>query len=601
MIEPSQDELVDFLEDVPIFSSLPASTLQDLVSKMEWIELSPGETLFEKGDSPDKLYVVVFGRLMATVNEREGNGFIGEITRGEYVGEMGFITDEPRSANIVAGRKSYLVSLERNAFENLIGENPDQLANISRLLIQRLRSTIQSEPASSESSFYAFVPLSPTVDVNNLLEGVVENFPNSENYQVLSRQDWLVRFCSGDDPTTYRESDFLGWLYRREEEDAKVLFECERDWGPLNQSAVENADRIILVADGSGSPDLKAIEGHSHLDPESGTTTRTELVLRWPQNGSGPDNTNEWLEPRNIHQHYHVREGHPEDVERLSRFLRNQAVGIALGGGGARGLAHAGVLKALAESEIPVDYVGGTSIGAIIGALWIARNDHESFRESLEDQFLDQGNLLDYTLPVISLCRGRHFIDMVNDFFETDRIEDLPVPFFCVSTDLTNATTRVHDKGPLQQSILASIAIPIVGPPVLNHGDLLVDGGVLNNLPVDEVARRVNGDVIGVNVSPQQKLTGPEDRIEPPSPYEILGRKMLGMNRGNMPTILDIIWQTSTINSTFEHRDKKQIADQIIEPVSQDCGLFEWGRLEELSEKGYRIAKSKLNELSPNN
>lgn len=596
MIEPSPDELASLLSSMPVLSSVSEDLLDEIIDRLNWIELDREEVLFEEGDTPDSLYIVVFGRLRARVNRSGREEMIGEITRGEYVGEMGFIADEPRSATIEATRESYLVSLDRSVFETLIGQHPEQLTTISKLLIDRLRSSISAEPAQSDATFCAFVPLSSSVDLDGLLSRIEETFPDSRHNERLDRSWWLRQFCRGESPETFREAEFLEWLYRREETGERVFFECTTEWGRWNEAVLKNADRILLVGDGSGSPSLKPVESHDPLVPESGSGTRTELILTWPGSDPVPHDTKEWLEPRNLNRHYHVRAAEPEDVERLSRFLRDRAVGLALGGGGARGLAHAGVLQALDEEAMAVDYVGGTSIGAVLGALWISSHDTEGFLDTLRDHFLAHGSMLDYTLPVVSLCRGHNFIELLDDLFGDRRIEDLPVPFFCVSTDLTHAETRVHERGSLQRWILASIAIPVIGPPVLDRGDLLVDGGVLNNLPVDEIRSRVGGPAIAVDVSPSEELTGPDDRIEPPSPYELAGRKLTGLDSGDMPTILDLIWRTATISSEHQNSGDEPEADLLVQPSVEDCGLFEWDRLEELVHTGYRRTRSILDE-----
>lgn len=186
------------------------------------------------------------------------------------------------------------------------------------------------------------------------------------------------------------------------------------------------------------------------------------------------------------------------------------------------------------------------------------------------------------------------FEELFGDLF----LENLPIPFFSVTTDLSHADSLTHETGPIQKYVLASLDIPVIGPPVLDDGRLLVDGGVLNNLPVDEMLTRVDGRVIGVDVSPYKVLHGPRNRVEPPSPYELLWDKLIGTNNLDMPTIFEILWQTVTINNVFEREDKHDMADRILEPPVGEYDLFDWGRLDDLIEAGYRTTRSYLLEDS---
>lgn len=109
---------------------------------------------------------------------------------------------------------------------------------------------------------------------------------------------------------------------------------------------IENADRLFLVGNGTDDPRRRPLEKQAGLNGETpDPTVRTDLVLLWPA-GTTPENTRDLLEPRTVDQHHHIRQGRERNLERLSRFLRGRAVGLTLGGGGARGLAHVGVIKA---------------------------------------------------------------------------------------------------------------------------------------------------------------------------------------------------------------------------------------------------------------
>lgn len=216
MNEPSSEDLKSFLNSIPLFSSVDGKTLDGIVPKLEWIELPRGEILFREGDEPQNLYVVVFGRLLASIGPESDRELIGEVTRGEYVGEMGFIQNEPRSATVRALRNSYLVALHRDEFETLIRKHPEQLSQIADLQIDRLQSSLDPEPYQPVSHCYGFVPLSPGVDLDTILGDLTETFPDPSSHVHLRKNDWIERFCSGNEADSFREAEFLNWLNHQE-------------------------------------------------------------------------------------------------------------------------------------------------------------------------------------------------------------------------------------------------------------------------------------------------------------------------------------------------------------------------------------------------
>jgi predicted acylesterase/phospholipase RssA len=222
-----------------------------------------------------------------------------------------------------------------------------------------------------------------------------------------------------------------------------------------------------------------------------------------------PTGTARWLETRNVDSVYHVRDGDIASFARLARILAGRAVGLVLGGGGARGFAHLGVMRVLEELGVPVDMIGGASIGASVSLPAVQGQRADEATATCERYFQ---SLLDYTLPIVSLLAGKRISGVLMSFAGSWDIEDTWIPYFCVSTNITTARTMVHRRGNLARAARASVAIPGVLPPVPYGDDLLVDGGVLNNLPLD-VMREINptGPVIAVHVVPRK---GPRARAD---------------------------------------------------------------------------------------
>ncbi|GIL50015.1 hypothetical protein Vafri_6357, partial [Volvox africanus] len=241
---------------------------------------------------------------------------------------------------------------------------------------------------------------------------------------------------------------------------------------------------------------------------------RVELVLLHPSDGSTPCATADWLACRsNLSRHHHIRLGRPTDIQRLARWMAGKTVGIVLSGGGSRGLAHLGVLTALEDAGVPLDAVGGTSQGAFMAALYAQGLGREALNHSVRhyaQQLSSVRHLLsDITLPVLSLFSGSAFDQAVKRVFErgAQRLEDLWLPFFCVTTNLTRGEASVHTEGTLWKLVRASMTIVGLLPPVWEDGCLLVDGGYMNNMPVDVMRSMMGVDsVIVVDVEGRDDL-----------------------------------------------------------------------------------------------
>jgi NTE family protein len=156
----------------------------------------------------------------------------------------------------------------------------------------------------------------------------------------------------------------------------------------------------------------------------------------------------------------HLRSNNANDVARLARLLRGTALTLVLSSGGARGFAHLGVVRALRDAHVPIDLIGGCSMGSIVGAAVALEWDDAEIQERLRSAFVDTNPINDYTLPFLSLVRGAKVTRLLEQAFGDLRIEDLWRPYFCVSSNLTTGTLAVHRDGPLADALRASIPSP---------------------------------------------------------------------------------------------------------------------------------------------
>jgi lysophospholipid hydrolase len=321
-------------------------------------------------------------------------------------------------------------------------------------------------------------------------------------------------------------------------------------------------------------------------------TARCELVLVRPPSQSSPEGTHRWIEQRTVGAHNHLRRGEKSDISRLARVVRGRATGVVLGGGGPRGLAHLGVLRALEETGIPLDVVGGTSIGALIGAMYAAGLSHDDRVKRTLDATTRHGRLVDLTLPVLSLASGRKVTRLLEEGFGAMRIEDLSTGYFCVSADLTTASQVVHDRGDLWRAIRASLSMPAIFPPVYDGGHLLVDGAVLNNLPVDWMRRRIMGGLlVAVDLLPEV------ERL-PSAPFgpAVSGWRALASvlrRRFGSPSVPDIMDVVTRSNALAGVRAQQELLDThrvdlYLRPPTPRMGAFDFEKAVPLIDLGYR-------------
>ena len=241
-----------------------------------------------------------------------------------------------------------------------------------------------------------------------------------------------------------------------------------------------------MLVSSAKTDDLLGVSGISQAaggSPDDRVEARKSLLLLHRPGKAMPGDTARWLEPRTVNRHFHLRDLGRDEVDRIVRYVLQRELGLVLSGGGARTFAHVGVLRAIREAGLSVDFIIGVSMGAIIGRRQALSDDIEQMVPSLKKQMTRAFS--DYTLPIVSLARGRRFDRCLSVLFEDAKIEDLWTPYSCVSSNLTKADTVIHRTGPMWRAIRASGGLPGLVPPVVDDGDLLYDGALMNNLPID--------------------------------------------------------------------------------------------------------------------
>lgn len=587
---PIGPDVLRLLSLCDLFSNLDASVLEPseleaLLSEVSIVNLRRGEVLLKQGDPPDCMYTVIKGRLHVYIEGPDGeHNLVGELRSGETVGELGLIDGSARMATVIAIRDSELMKISEGGFRRLVRSNSESLVRIARAEAERMRTmghnrapalamrTIAVIGAGRESEFERFTAelCAGLAEVGSVLH---LNKPHFE--QLFGRP--------------FDATEGIGsWLGELENAYRFVVCEAEPEPTAWTVHSVREADRILAVGKASGHPELSATETVVFEQFQPGRMPSIELVLLHESARGFFPGVSKWLASRSVLRHHHVRSGVAGDVRRVARLLSGSAIGLALGGGGARGFAHIGVLQALDEADIPIDLVGGVSMGSIISALYAVGNDSQDIIRVFKQEW--KGKLSsDVTIPLVALTTGRRLRRALRSVFGEIKIEELGLNYFCTSCNLSKGEMVIHRTGSVADALYASSAIPGILPPHLFAGELFIDGGILNNQPGDVLKKLCGGSIIVSNVSPRSQDAVDPGLVEMPSPWRILRSRWNPFERSiKVPTISETIMRSMTIASESKSREVEQMADFYLRPPVEEFRLEDFSRIQDLTEVGFK-------------
>jgi NTE family protein len=561
------------LRELALFRHLDDAALAALAAELEWFVLPGGATLFEYGDPSDALYVLKSGSLGAFKPDPSGALHLdGVVAAGETVGELGLIVDQPRSATVRALRDSELLRLSRAGFQELVARNPQAMLQTARLAVRRLierRSGTSSAPRT-----FAILPHDAASDARAFAARL---------RAALSRYGE----CALIEADAAR-GETSAWFSALEERVRFVIYlgaSGDRDWREL---CVRQADCLLLLTD-AGAP-ASPWPDAAGFDAERALHRPRHLLLQHRDGAIAAGAALRWLAQVPGAQHHHVRDD--RDLERIARLLTGRSIGLVLSGGGARGFAHLGVVRALREAGMQIDYVGGTSIGAIIGAGVAADWSDEEMFDKYRRAFVLGKPLRDYTFPFVALVAGRRVAHLLREAFGPRDITDLALPYFCVTANLTAGRAEWHRAGPLWFWLRASCAIPGVLPPVFHRREVFVDGAVINNLPVDVMRTQGVGEVVAVDIGADDVLYAEVEEYALPPWWRLAWQRLF--RRPLRPGILSILLRSGMVNAEAASQERRALTSLLLTPPLDDIDLLDWHAYERAIEAGYRHAQQVL-------
>ncbi|TSD95319.1 cyclic nucleotide-binding domain-containing protein [Skermania sp. ID1734] len=588
----STAELVKILARSPELAALGETGIAQLCERGSLDELTSGAILYREGDPTTTMYFLVRGRLRVTA---EG-AVIGYLDRLDPVGATDLLTGGPRTATVQALRDSVVLGIDAPSYLELMDAHPIGHRAFLRRAITQLPLAVkrgrQSRSNNAHGTF-AVIPSSGDVPVRVLAETMVHRLSGWPAARLITAEhvdaalgEGTARAPLSDVEASARINDWLDDLDRRHD---YLVFAADSGRDAWATRCLHNADRVLVLAEAIANP--MPIPALSELQA-NGMAAPVELVLLRPEGDPSPQ-TMAWREITGARAHYFVHPWAPSELDSLARQVTSRGVTLVLGGGGARGFAHIGLIRAMEEMNIPIDVTGGTSMGAFIAALSACGFNSMDMAEICRETFVRANYLNDYSLPRTSLIKGERFAARLHSIFGDRMIEELRRTYFCIGTNLTTGQALVCDRGLLYRWIAVSMCVPGVAPPVAYEGELLCDGGVVDNLPIDVMRRLERGVVVACNVSTDGALRAPGAGIGEPDLQALVNWK----GATKTPSLAEILVRTAMLTSSVAVEESAINADAYIRMPVDDFGMFDWKRLDDLIALGYDHASAQLSAI----
>ncbi len=571
-------DIVKFLSSIELFESLPSQIIKELADTLESIYIPGGSTFIRQGDEADCLYILLHGRLSAYQTINSKTIFLGEIGIGEVVGEVAILTKEKRMATVQTIRDSTLLKFTQEHFRAITLKHPDMLLEFTKKSMARL---LQKKPEGGHSSLktLVLVPSGSSPIPQNFIVQFIE---------ALALRGKVLHLTS----TSSNSLPSSEWLTEQESQYRYVVYEVDQSLTPWTLLSLRQADRILFIGVDHRVSSLNEVEAFIFKEKK---TRASEFILLHEQSSSLLSHTQSWLNLRPCTRHHHVNISCNNDFSRLIRFICGESIGLVLSGGGARALAHLGLIRALEELKIPIDYIGGSSMGGTIAGAIALGMDYKTMVKQVKEYVVPAVTAWDYTLPLLSLKSCKRLTAACKQVLGREVfIEDCPISFFCVSTNLSLRRMEIHQKGLLWKAVRASFSIPAILPPVTDEeGNLYVDGGIVNNLPVDVMRSVINGGrIIASSITPTPKV----HYLSLPSAisgWDLLKNK-IKYPKNKIPHMTDVLLTSLMLGSEHHQIEMENAADFCVKFSLPDVSLMDFKHFQKIIDQGYEASLEQL-------
>lgn len=590
----SQPVLPEGFARIGIFADLTEEERLALEAEVQPMPLSRGQVLVRQGEEADALYIVLSGRFDVRVDGRPAP--VAEIGPGSPVGEIAFLAGGVRTATVTAVRDSLVVRLERVHFERLCQRIPRVWETMTVSLARRLadQTAGRAQEAVSVPRTIAVVRAGSEPIPPRFVEDLVAAFGRAGRTVMIDSAS-VGSVIGGERLDSSRATEALNAL---EGQHDIVVYVADPLLTAWSEKAIRQADlvlRVGFVQRDAGAPVAETVLetfAAGLLPPAA-----QRLVLLHPRR-EGPRGTRYWLAPRAVAMHHHVALGDAGDMDRVVRFIRGTARGLVTCGGGAFCAAHVGLYKALYEGGVRFDIMGGTSGGSAIAAGLAMGQAADDIDGMVHEIFVRQKALRRYTWPRFAILDHTRFDRLLEDCFGGIDIEDLWLPYYAVSTNLSRYGPTCHTRGSLWEAVRASSSIPALLPPYYTHdGEMLVDGALVDNVPVRVMRDLKSGPNIVVSFETPQLERFAVDYKQFPSRGALLRRMLLPFSRHPLPDApgLGAVLMRSMLATRNDFEQHLREGDLLmVPPVPSGMGVLDWGRHRELMDTAYDWGRGEL-------
>ncbi len=597
----SAPELRVILSPHQSFAMISEKGFEALASIADRVFIPGGTYIFRSGEAIEDSFVVEYGR----VRLRFGDKFAMNGGRGETIGLLSVLTQAPFVGDLFALRDTKLIRFRGSELLQVLAATPELIVALARYADNAIKRSIGMIVKHSRPQAFALLPASEDPSLREVVEALFQAHSEIAGPGVLvdsqRLQDIVGRAVGGDDAFEKARERLIKWCEAQEAQGRFLMFVCDPAETSWTRWCLKQTDRIVVIADAAATGSVALINRQFEGRTVAGSDLKVELILVQDPGCERPRGTGAWMALDCRQRHYHVRPGHAADFRRAARRMSERALGVVLGGGGARGFAHIGVLQALEEAGFAVDVIGGTSMGAIMGACYARGWTPGQILDLARDFFTSSRALMDFDFPMVAFLRGRRLDNLLQSLFGDLDISDLWLPFYCISSSLSKGQMVMHDRGSLWESVRASCSLPGVFPPVQADGQLLVDGGLVDILPTEIMETHCEGGkVVAVDVAGGSGVVAPGLQKNM-SGWRLLYERLNPLSarsRDHFTNIFQILVQSTTFSSklSMQRLFAKQHADLVLFPPVHGYQVLGFEAHEELYAIGLEYARKRLAE-----
>lgn len=591
-----------------LFGDVDAQLVHELQRKLIWKNLAAGDVLCRQNDAADSMFLIVSGRLRIDVKNDAGEvNNVGDAGSGETIGEYALLTAQTRSATVVATRESVVAEITKEEFDELSHSYPQIIPAVTRIIVERQQRAIGHVSAADQTNkmIVTIMTADSDLDLAPFLGQLQETMSAYGSTLFLSAKQIDTSLGVQDIAQSTINSLFgplvSQWLTKQESESDYMVLIADPTWSEWTERCIRMSDRLLTV----GRPECKsdgrldAIEKHVEA---LNLPIRQDLVLWHPAETEMPEGTSAWLKRRPaIAQHHHIRDQDKAHFGRLARSILGKSIGVVFSGGGARGYVQLGVLQAMDELGLPVDYIGGTSFGGIMASFPPREKTIEWVAPYIK-QFSNPKFTQDRTIPLVALNKSAGLVTLLTSLCGDVRIEDLWLPYFTTASNISTAESVVIESGPLWLALRKTIAIPGIYTPVVEDGHVFVDGGIMNNFPLDVMADKLGHNrIIGVSISPLEGKKRDYDLGHSASGWKLLWNRINPFSKTKrVPSLGYTLLRTMEVNSLQLSRKNLDLVDLFLAINPKKFGFLDFAKSKDIIQYGYEASFEALKKWKSN-